>query len=173
MSPSNFSPIMDGENLQPSSEIVTIPIGFVRRLSSDEAVKDRTLISKIVIEAGFSQALDGVEDFSHLFVLFWLHQMMENQTAVLRVHPRGRAELPLVGVFATRAPSRPNPIGLTLVELVKRDANVLWVRGIDAFDGTPVLDIKPYDDWDSASDFKIPEWLEKLNKQHTRAAPDR
>jgi tRNA-Thr(GGU) m(6)t(6)A37 methyltransferase TsaA len=155
---------MDVENLPPSSEIVAMPIGFVKRLSSDEAVKDRTLISKIVIEARFSQALDGVEDFSHIFILFWLHQLKENQTAVLRVHPRGRAELPLVGVFATRAPSRPNPIGLTLVKLVKRDANVLWVRGLDAFDGTPVLDIKPYDDWDSASDFQIPEWLEKLNK---------
>ena len=72
--------------------------------------------------------------------------------------------MPLVGVFATRSPRRPNPVGLTLVELVKQDDAVLWVRGLDALDGTPVLDIKPYDDWDSAADFKVPEWLARLNR---------
>lgn len=135
----------------------------MRRLSSDENVKDKGLISKIEVEARFSPALDGVEDFSHIFVLFWMHKIKESEKAVLKVHPRGRADLPLLGVFATRAPSRPNPVGLTLVELVKRDATVLWVRGLDAFDGTPVLDIKPYDDWDSAAHFKVPRWVEELN----------
>ena len=71
-----------------------------------------------------------------------------------------------VGIFATRAPIHPNPIGLTLVELVKRETNVLWVKGIDAYDGTPVLDIKPYPDWEHGvcivvDDYMIPKWLTK------------
>ena len=76
------------------------------------------------------------------------------------VHPRGRAELPPVGIFATRTPIHPNPIGLTLVELVKREENVLCVRGLDAFDGTPVLDIKPYGcPWDVVVNFRAPKWF--------------
>jgi len=88
---------------------------------------------------------------------------------VLQAHPLGRVELPAVGVLATRAPTRPNPIGLTLVEIVKREDNILWVRGLDAFNGTPVLDIKPYPDWERGrwiivKDFRAPEWLRKINK---------
>jgi tRNA-Thr(GGU) m(6)t(6)A37 methyltransferase TsaA len=155
---------MDVKDLPASEEIEATPIGIVRRLNPDEDIKDKSLISKIVIDERFSQALDGIEDFSHIFVIFWMHQIMANEKTVLQVHPRGRLDVPLVGVFATRSPRRPNPVGLTLVELVERDANVLWVRGIDAFDETPVLDIKPYDDWDSAADFRVPEWLERLNE---------
>jgi len=71
-----------------------------------------------------------------------------------------------IGIFATRAPIHPNPIGLTLVELIKREANVLSVRGLDAYDDTPVLDIKPYPDWEHGTcividDFRIPKWLNK------------
>lgn len=158
------SPIVDVKDLPASEEIETTPIGFVRRLYPDEDVKDKSLVSKIVIDERFSHALDGIEDFSHIFVIFWMHQITASEKPVLHVHPRGRADMPLVGVFATRSPRRPNPVGLTLVELVERDANVLWVRGLDALDETPVLDIKPYDDWDSAADFRVPEWLERLNK---------
>ena len=156
---------MGVEGLPTSKEITTTPIGFVRRLGPDENVKDKTLISKIVIEARFSQALAGLGDFSHIFVIFWMHQIPASEETALHVHPRGRADMPLVGVFATRSPRRPNPVGLTLVELVKHDDTVLWVRGLDALDGSPVLDIKPYDDWDSAADFKVPEWLARLNRQ--------
>ena len=155
---------MDVKDLPASEEIEATPIGIVRRLNPDEDIKDKSLISKIVIDEGFSQALDGIEDFSHIFVIFWMHQITANEKTVLHVHPRGRSDVPLVGVFATRSPRRPNPVGLTLVELVERDANVLWVKGLDAFDETPVLDIKPYDDWDSVGDFKVPEWLKRLNK---------
>jgi tRNA (Thr-GGU) A37 N-methylase len=73
--------------------------------------------------------------------------------------------MPLVGVFVARTMLRPNPIGLTLVELIKVDDNVLTVRGLDAYDGTPVLDIKTYDFWDMAENAKVPEWWKKLNAE--------
>lgn len=73
--------------------------------------------------------------------------------------------MPLLGVLATRTNLRPNPIGLTLVELVKAEGNVLTVRGLDAFDGTPVLDIKPFDFWDLAKDAKVPDWWKKLEEE--------
>ena len=73
--------------------------------------------------------------------------------------------MPLTGVFAVRTMLRPNPIGLTLVELVKVDGNVLTVRGLDAYDGTPVLDIKPYDFWDVAENAKVPDWWIRLQEE--------
>ena len=74
-------------------------------------------------------------------------------------------DLPLLGVFATRTMFRPNPIGLTLVELLKVEGNVLTVKGLDAYDGTPVLDVKPFDAWDNATDAKVPEWWKKLEAE--------
>jgi len=109
--------------------------------------------------------LDGVNEFSHVFVLFWLHGVSEEQRKTLKVHPRGRRDLPLLGVFATRTMLRPNPVGLTLVELVKVEGNVLTVRGLDAFDGTPVLDIKPFDSWDTVENVRVPDWWVKLEKE--------
>ena len=73
--------------------------------------------------------------------------------------------MPLLGVFATRTNLRPNPIGLTLVELLKVEGKTLTVRGLDAFDGTPILDIKPFDTWDIAERAVVPEWWLKLNEK--------
>jgi len=86
-------------------------------------------------------------------------------------HPGSLTESEPLGIFATRAPIHPNPIGLTLVELVRREENVLWVRGLDAYDGTPVLDIKPYPDWEQerfiiTTDFRVPDWVARIVKQH-------
>lgn len=89
-----------------------------------------------------------------------MHKISDAERARLQVHPAGRLELPFVGVFADRGPIRTNPIGLTCVELVKREGNVLWVRGFDALDGTPVLDIKPYGcPWDVVVNFRVPKWF--------------
>lgn len=147
------------------AEIVLKPIGVVRTAAVGDEVKDKTRISQIVIRNELAEALDGIDDFSHLFVLFWLHEIPAKQQKTLKVHPRGRRDLPLLGVFATRSMLRPNPIGLTLVELVKVEGNVLTVRGLDAFDGTPVLDIKPFDPWDTAKDARVPRWWTKLNEK--------
>jgi tRNA-Thr(GGU) m(6)t(6)A37 methyltransferase TsaA len=141
-------------------------IGFVSRASQHENDRDRGLIAKIVLDEALAQALDGIEDWSHIYVLFWMDRVERREEPVLH-HPSDN-----LGVFAARSPIHPNPIGLTLVELVKREANVLWVKGLDAYDGTPVLDIKPYPDWDRdlivVTDFRVPGWLQRIIRQDTR-----
>jgi len=139
-------------------EIVLKPIGFVRTEAVGDEVKDKDRISQIILRSELAEALEGIEEFSHLFVLFWLHEVTSEKRKTLKVHPRSREDLPLLGVFATRTKLRPNPIGLTLVELLKVEGNVLTVRGLDALDETPVLDLKPYDFWDMARNAKVPLW---------------
>ena len=141
------------------------PIGHVKTEAVGDEVKDKSRISQIIIRDELVEALEGVEGFSHLFVLFWLNQISSKQQMTLKVHPRGRMDMPLLGVFATRTNLRPNPIGLTLVELLKVEGNTLTVRGLDAFDGTPILDIKPFDSWDNAEKARVPDWWIKLNKE--------
>jgi tRNA-Thr(GGU) m(6)t(6)A37 methyltransferase TsaA len=150
-------------------KIVLSPIGSVRTEAVGDEVKDKTRISHIIIRKELAEALDGINDFSHVFVLFWLHEISDEQRKTLKVHPRGRQDMPLLGVFATRTNLRPNPVGLTLVELVKVEGNVLTVRGLDAYDGTPVLDVKPFDPWDMAKAARVPGWWTKLEKE--RAQP--
>jgi tRNA-Thr(GGU) m(6)t(6)A37 methyltransferase TsaA len=153
----------------PSQEkIILKPIGFVRTEAVGDEVRDRNRTSQIIISSELTEALDGIDSFSHLFVLFWLSQISNQQRKTMKVHPRGRKDMPLLGVFATRTNLRPNPIGLTLVELLKVEGNVLTIRGLDAFDGTPVLDLKPFDFWDSAKDVKVPEWWIRLEEEKTR-----
>jgi tRNA-Thr(GGU) m(6)t(6)A37 methyltransferase TsaA len=141
------------------------PVGYVRTQAVGEEVKDKTRTSEIVIKSELQTALDGINGYSHLYVLFWLHEISEEKRHVLKVHPRGRDDLPLTGVFAVRTNLRPNPIGLTLVELTKVEGNILTVRGLDAFDGTPVLDIKPYDSWDAVENATVPKWWMKLEEE--------
>jgi tRNA-Thr(GGU) m(6)t(6)A37 methyltransferase TsaA len=148
-------------------EIVLEPIGFVKTTAIGNEVRDKTRTSQLVLRKELSSALEGVEDFSHLFVLFWLHKTSPEQRKTLNVHPRGRKDMPLLGVFATRTMLRPNPVGLTLVELVKVEGNVLTVRGLDAFNGTPIIDIKPFDSWDNAENAKVPAWWTKMQKEQS------
>jgi tRNA-Thr(GGU) m(6)t(6)A37 methyltransferase TsaA len=150
-------------------EIVLKPIGVVRTTAVGDEVKDKTRTSQIIIHDELSETLDGIDGFSHLFVLFWLNEISDEQRKTLKVHPRGRRDMPLLGVFATRTMLRPNPIGLTLVELVKVEGDVLTVRGLDAFDGTPVLDVKPFDSWDMAKDAKVPAWWTKLESERANS----
>jgi tRNA (adenine37-N6)-methyltransferase len=96
-------------------------------------------LSQIIIQPEFEEGLEGVEKYHQLFILYWFDRA---EDPLLKVVPHGRAQKR--GIFSTRAPPRPNAIGLTLVDLVKRDGPVLTVRGLEALDGSPVLDIKPY-----------------------------
>lgn len=146
-------------------KIILKPIGIVKTEAATDEVKEKNRTSQIIIKQELTEALEGITDFSHLFVLFWLNQISNEEKKTLKVHPRGRKDLPLLGIFATRTKLRPNPIGLTLVELVKAEGNVLTVRGLDAFNGTPVLDIKPFDFWDTAKNAKVPSWWRKLQKE--------
>ena len=141
------------------------PIGRVKNEAVGDEVKDKSRISQIIIRDELVEALEGVDGFSHLFVLFWLNQISTQKRMTLKVHPRGRMDMPLLGVFATRTNLRPNPIGLTLVELLKVEGNILTVRGLDAFDGTPILDLKPFDFWDNAENARVPDWWINLNEE--------
>jgi tRNA-Thr(GGU) m(6)t(6)A37 methyltransferase TsaA len=114
----------------------------------------------IVLEKKYGPGLLGLEGFSHIHVIWWFDKNdTPEKRAVLQVHPRGDQENPLTGVFATRAPVRPNLIALSLCKIISVKNNVVEVEKIDAFKGTPVLDIKPYaPGQDSATGVKVPEW---------------
>jgi tRNA-Thr(GGU) m(6)t(6)A37 methyltransferase TsaA len=122
-----------------------------------------TNMSQIVIDPEYAGILDGIEDFSHLLVLYWAHKVNATARKLTKVHPIGRKDLPLVGVFATCSPARPNPVLAIVVRLVKREGHTLHVEGLDAIDGSPVIDIKPYlPSYYSVPDAKLSDWMEKL-----------
>lgn len=118
----------------------------------------------IEIDAAWAGALDGIEEFSHIWVLWWLDRSLSGAALdSLQVRPQGRAEMPLRGIFATRSPRRPNPIAMTLVRLLERKESQLTVQGLDAFEGTPILDLKPYLlRGDLIPEATVPDWLEQL-----------
>lgn len=96
----------------------------------------------IEIKPEFAEALHRIEECEHLWVLYWMHQLREEQRRTLKVHPRGDVSRPLRGVFAVHSPMRPNPIGMTRVRLLRREGLRLIVEGLDALDGSPVIDVK-------------------------------
>lgn len=134
-------------------------IGTVRSPYRNKAtrISRRDIVAEIVVREDLEDTLTGIEEWSHLFILFWMNQFTWTPDQ-LTVHPRHREDLPEVGVFSARGRERPNPIGLAVVELLKRDKNVLTVKALDAYDGTPVLDIKPYDAYDAIIGLRAPEW---------------
>ena len=149
------------------SKICLEPVGFVQTDAVGNEVRDKNVISKLVFHDRYTEALEGVEEFSHIFVLFWLHLTSSEDRLVMKVRPRGRSDMPLLGIFATRTPHRINPIGLTCVKILNLERNVVTVQGLDAYDGTPILDIKPFDSWDTTEDFRVPEWWTKLEQEKT------
>lgn len=120
--------------------------------------------SRIVLDPDWRGALDGLQQFSHAQVLTYLHKVPEQEPVVAsQRRPRNRPDMPLLGVFAQRARVRPNPIGLTTCEIVRVTESELTVRGLDAIDGTPVLDIKPYvPAFDRVESPSVPEWVDRL-----------
>jgi tRNA-Thr(GGU) m(6)t(6)A37 methyltransferase TsaA len=140
------------------------PIGrVVNGIEYPSDVRWETITSEVVIASQLVEALDGIDGFSHILIIFYLHRVDEDRRSLLKVHPENKEELPLVGVFATRSPVRPNPIGVTVVQLLEHQENVLKVLGLDAYDGTPVLDIKPYlRRGDLIEEATTPNWLLRL-----------
>jgi len=131
------------------------------------------VVSEIVFNPDLADALDGVEEFSHIQVLFWMHLSPPGERAPHKTHPQMRQDLPLVGVLATRSPVRPNPLGLAVVKLLERKGNVLKVSGLDAIGGTPVVDIKPYLPGDSFDNLQVPDWFHKLHQSASKKAVKR
>ena len=110
----------------------------------------------------YSDALLGLDGYSHAFVMYWFDKNdTPDKRSVLRVHPRGKKSNPLTGIFACRSPARPNLIALSLCRIVSVEGSVVRVDKIDAFDGTPILDIKAYIPGIDrpGTDIKVPNWL--------------
>jgi len=128
--------------------------------------KIRQAVSEIVIDESLADILDGIEEYSHLVVIYWAHKVPGQSRTLTRVHPMGRKDIPLAGVFSTCSPARPNPVLMTVVRLCGRKENVLEIQGIDAVDGSPVIDIKPYvKNSYPQNEVRIPEWMEQLQNE--------
>jgi tRNA-Thr(GGU) m(6)t(6)A37 methyltransferase TsaA len=146
-----------------SAKLTLRPIGQVVRGRTPERPdgwEDEEAV--IEVEPKWVEGLQGLDGFSHIWILWWLHQMGAPPDS-MRVRPQRRSELPEVGLFSTRSPRRPNPLAMTAVQLIERDGGTLRVRGLDAYQGTPVLDIKPYlTRGDLIADATGPDWLRQL-----------
>ncbi|MEM1945592.1 MAG: tRNA (N6-threonylcarbamoyladenosine(37)-N6)-methyltransferase TrmO [Candidatus Caldarchaeum sp.] len=143
-------------------------VGYVKVDVDDEYVKAHagSITGRVEILPEYEDGLDGLEKYSHIFIISVFHKTRPEHRNLLKVKPRRllrlglkEEELPTLGVFSTDSPARPNPIGLTLVRLVRRDGRVLYVEGLDLFDGTPVIDIKPYRPDYRAEDYSFPDWV--------------
>jgi tRNA-Thr(GGU) m(6)t(6)A37 methyltransferase TsaA len=124
--------------------------------------------AEIVLEEAFGpEALFGLTDFSHVEVLFLMHQVDPAKIETGARHPRERTDWPLVGIFGQRGKARPNRIGLTRATIVAVEGRMLRVRGLDAIDGTPVLDIKPWmDEFAPIGETRQPAWASELMRDY-------
>jgi tRNA-Thr(GGU) m(6)t(6)A37 methyltransferase TsaA len=121
------------------------PIGFVQSFRSDLADDNWGGVTARIelVESLPAESLDGLETFSHVEVVYFFDRVLDAEVECGARHPRGNAAWPKVGIFAQRGKGRPNRLGVTIVEIVAREGRTLTVTGLDAIDGTPVLDIKP------------------------------
>lgn len=121
------------------------PIAFVhnerKEIKDDEwgGVKSYITLTEMYTE----ESIQGIEDFSHIEVVFYFHKVTDEQIQYVARHPRNNYDYPKVGIFAQRGKNRPNRIGATIVKVMKREGKSIIVEGLDAIDGTPILDIKP------------------------------
>jgi tRNA-Thr(GGU) m(6)t(6)A37 methyltransferase TsaA len=140
------------------------PIGWVRSPISEPIDEGWDSVeSNIAIAPDLRAGLRGLAEFSHIIVVTFLHGASFDPNRHLVRRPRGLAEMPEVGIFAQRAKDRPNPLGVTCVPLLAVQEEGVLVRGLDAIDGTPVLDIKPYfQEFDSTADARTPAWVHAL-----------
>ncbi|MFX1256564.1 MAG: tRNA (N6-threonylcarbamoyladenosine(37)-N6)-methyltransferase TrmO [Promethearchaeota archaeon] len=162
------------------TEYIIKPIGVVKskadkevlkysnkdlKLDLDEVINQGSDLttSKIIINKEYLDCLDGIEDFSHIVVLFWTHNIPNNARQIKKVHPAGLKRMPIKGIFATRSPVRPNPICKTTVKLIERNGSTLIVERLDAINNTPVIDIKPHIPfYDSPLNVKLADWMYNL-----------
>ena len=149
-------------------EINLVPIGSV-----SSPVRERVdenwgeVMSRINLKSEYQGSLVGLEDFSHAIIVTYLHQAKYTSTKHLQRRPRGMASMPKVGIFAQRVKDRPNPIGVTAVKIIGVGDDYLEVRGLDAIDETPVIDIKPYfPHYDKIDVPRIPKWVDRLMENY-------
>lgn len=148
------------------------PIGVIHVDLSDEEVRARWpdgVEGTIEVYEEYAAGLDGIDGFSHIIVVAYMHKVPEEGRRVLKVRPKrlrllglDADKFPEVGVFCTDSPHRPNPIAISIVELISRSGRFLKVRNLDLFDGTPVLDIKPYTPSRRVEEIRLPEWYHRI-----------
>lgn len=118
------------------------------------------LTTDIFLDEKYAGALDGIDEYSHLIIVYWMHRV---DTCDLIHRPQGNPMVPVVGIFACRCPQRPNPIGITMVKLLSHYGSSLKVQGLDVLDKTPILDIKPYwPQYDEVKKTTFPNWVNYL-----------
>jgi tRNA-Thr(GGU) m(6)t(6)A37 methyltransferase TsaA len=141
------------------------PIGIVK--NSRKEISDDYwggLISQIILNKNYGEdSLKGIEEFSHLEIIFYFDKVETGKIKSGASHPRSNPSWPEAGIFAQRGKNRPNQLGLTIVKLIKRESKILYVTGLDAIDGTPVLDIKPViKEFLPFEEIKQPLWAAEL-----------
>ncbi|OPY53349.1 MAG: S-adenosyl-L-methionine-binding protein [Methanosaeta sp. PtaU1.Bin112] len=129
----------------PLNSMIFVPIGYVTskydKPGDPKALRNSE--STLVLDKKYIRALDGLEKCRYIQVIFFFHHSKGYHE---RVHPMGDRSIPKRGVLATRSPCRPNPIGITVAEIHSVESNIIRVKGLDALNGTPILDIKPYEE---------------------------
>ena len=171
----------DDPEIKNLNEIAIRPIGIVRNNVSKPpliAGKDglkingeyketmekfhsvREDISEIILKEEYAGLLEDIEDYSHIVILYWGHEITEDGRRLKKVHPMGVETNPLTGLFCTCSPARPNPVLTKAVRLLEVKGNILRVSGLDAIDKSPVIDIKPYViEFYPRDDVRIPDWM--------------
>jgi tRNA-Thr(GGU) m(6)t(6)A37 methyltransferase TsaA len=114
-----------------AKNVILKPIGYNETDFGEEEIKKQpeATISALIINSKLVSALDGIESYSHLIIVYFMHKVASIKE--LKIHPRRRKDIKKVGVFATRTPSRPNPLGVTVVKLLERHHNIVKVQGLD------------------------------------------
>ena len=154
--------------------IVVEPVAYVRNARAD--LRDDewgSVHSRIeLVDSVPDESFDGLEGFSHVEVLFHFDRVSPGDVVTGARHPRGNTGWPKVGIFAQRGKNRPNRLGTTIARIVQRDDRAVIVDGLDAIDGTPVLDIKPVmSEFLPREPLRQPAWSTELMRGYWTAAP--
>ncbi|MBX7147182.1 MAG: tRNA (N6-threonylcarbamoyladenosine(37)-N6)-methyltransferase TrmO [Alphaproteobacteria bacterium] len=148
--------------------ITLVPIGIIhssRKNREDDHWDDVESIVELDAQVFSEESLQGLNNFSHLEIIFFMHQVADQTIETKARHPRDRLDLPKIGIFAQRAKHRPNKLGLSCCKLISIEKTNIIVQGLDALDQTPLLDIKPYvQEFGPRGDVYQPNWMTEIMK---------
>lgn len=132
----------------------------------EEHEKIKNMVCDLIILPEWTDLLDGIDGFSHVLVLFWPHLVPQEGRKLQKIHPMGRKDIPEQGIFATCSPARPNPVLVSAVKLCERSGNIVKVQGLEAVDGSPIVDIKPYvKSYYGPENSTVPAWMTQLQQE--------
>lgn len=149
------------DNVDTKGRIQLVPVGKAKNAVKKPTLTGwKDLVTEIVLEKRYAKGLDGIEEYSHVIIVYWMGQEKECH---LKHHPQGRMDVPYGGIFACRCPQRPNRIAISTVKLLSRKKNSIVVKGLDILADTPILDIKPYTPaYDLVKKARVPLWVNRL-----------